>query len=113
MKSVTGVIVALEGDNQPAVRAKDHDASYLESNIQGGGLLTELAGNHNTLKADVVDTQDALHRIAIPAANFMQIGETISVVHDDDGCEVHFTNHSSGRKWSYSRCPTETRKYTA
>ncbi len=112
MKAITGVILDIEGGNRPIKRDTSRDPGYLEKNIVGGGVLTELSGNEHTLKATVLDTNDKTQKISIPSANFLGIGDVVSTVLDDDGCEILLINHSSDRQWQFARCPYHTRKWT-
>lgn len=112
MKAITGVILDIEGENRPIKRETFNDPGHLEENIVGGGVLTELSGNEHTLKAAMLDTNDNTQKISIPAANFMGVGDVVSTVLDNDGCEILLVNHSSDRKWQFARCPYHTRKWT-
>ncbi len=112
MKAITGVILDIEGENRPIKRETLNDLGYLEENIVGRGVLTELSGNEYTLKATVIDTNDNTKKISIPAANFLGFGDVVSTVFDDDGCEILLVNHSSDRSWQFARCPYHTRKWT-
>lgn len=112
MEANTGIIIEIEGGNRSIKRDAFNEPAYLEESIKGGGVLTELSGNKYTLKATMLDAMENTQKIAIPTANFMDAGDVVTVVLDDDGCELMFVNHALDRTWQFSRCPAQTRRWT-
>ncbi|SMX31361.1 hypothetical protein [Actibacterium lipolyticum] len=112
MKAVTGVIVDLEGSNQQIDKRDDGQLGYLEDNIEGAGVLQELADNRGTLKAKLRTPDNEVAQVSVPSANFMKHGDVVTVVKDNDGCEFYYENRTSDRTWGFSRCPADKRRLT-
>ena len=110
MKAVTGVVVDIEGGNLQIKKGGREQLGYLENNIGGGGLLTELEDNAGTLKAKLRSPDCSIERVSMPSPNFMKLGDIVSVVKDEDGCEYYYLNHSSDRTWDFPRCPARERQ---
>lgn len=111
MKAVTGIVVGLEGNNQQVSKI-DGQLGYLENNIEGGGILRELEDNRQTLKAKLRRPGGKVSAISVPSPNVLKIGDVVSVIQDDDGCEFYYENHSSDRTWQFPRYPAHERRLT-
>ena len=83
---------------------------FLADNYSGGGLLSELMTNAGTFKANVLTTNGNMESVSVAAHDFMSVGDTITVVRDDDGCEIYYVNHSKGTKWTSARGPAGSRR---
>jgi len=57
---------------------------FLADNYSGGGLLSELMTNAGTFKANVLTTNGNMESVSVAAHDFMSVGDTITVVRDDD-----------------------------
>lgn len=110
MQAFTGQVVEVEGSNQTDSDQQETRYGYLENRIYGGGIMTDLLSNENTLKATMVLPEGAVERVSIPTANFLSANDVVTVVQDEDGCEMYYIDHTTGRKWSYPRSPEHIRK---
>jgi len=45
----------------------------------------------------------------MPSANVMKLGDLITVVQDDGGCEFYYKKYMSDRVWVYPGCPANVR----
>lgn len=110
MQALTGQIVELEGKNRTDDDQVETAIDYLENKTVGGGIMTDLPSNENTLKAAMVLSDERVERVSIPSASFLNVGDVVTVVKDTDGCEIYYKNHTADRKWSYPRSPEHIRK---
>ncbi|WP_299137848.1 hypothetical protein [uncultured Tateyamaria sp.] len=110
MQALTGQIVELEGKNLTDDDQMETAIDYLENNTVGGGIMTDLPSNENTLKATMVLPGGSVERVSIPTTGFLGANDVVTVVQDEDGCEMQYINHTTGRKWSYPRSPEHIRK---
>ena len=104
MHALTAQIVELE--DTPNI-----NKCFLEENYSGGGVLSELMCNKGTRQANVIRVDGTMEYVSIPVANFMAIGDTITVVRDTDGCELYYINHSKTTTWSSGRGPSDSRRF--
>ncbi len=84
---------------------------YLESNYVGGGVLTELLSNAGTLKSALVTSRGDQASVSLPTENFLSVGDVVTIVKDDDGCELYYQNHTRQHNWSSGRSPKSVRDY--
>lgn len=109
MEALTGQIIEIDQD---ALNIGSHAANglvYLNQKYVGGGVLTELLSNESTLKASLTSTDGTQFSASLPVQGFLSVGDVMTVVKDDDGCELYYINHSRKRDWSAGRSPKNAR----
>ena len=101
MEAMTGQIIEIDH----AVTGR----GYLNEKYIGGGVLTELLSNAGTLKSSLTTAIGDQVSVSLPAEGFLSVGDVVTVVKDDDSCELFYENHSKKRSWSSGRSPKPVR----
>jgi hypothetical protein len=99
MKSYTGQIAEIE-EKSSASHGMERK-TFSDENIVGGGFMSKMGKPTNNLKATVVTTDEKIVEISVPTQGFLNEGDVVSFVKEDDDMIGHYLNHTRELAWSF------------